>query len=199
MPESIDAIDTAEDNEKQSATTKSKASAAEPAASSSRILPAVAVAVSVAALAVAGWAALRPSDTAPGAASTDGSSVVQTSFTDAERDAATTKLCAAFDTVRKGVSSNTNANVPGGDADIAGSLAVAANARLSLFAGGQYLLQQIEPATPADLAGEARNLANTLISVGAVAISGVPTSDPTQAQNMKTAETLSINVSTRCS
>lgn len=75
---------------------------------------------------------------------------------------------------------------------------MAANARLSMAAGGQYLLARIDPATPAELADEARDFANALLDIGAMAISGIPTSDPVQADRMKTAESLSLSLAARC-
>lgn len=156
------------------------------------VMPIVAVAISVIALGLAGWVALRSDD------SRGESSGTATSFTNTQHEEAKTKLCAAFSTVRKGVSLNTNASPPGGPEDVTGSLAVAANARLSMAAGGQYLLARIDPATPAELADEARDFANALLDIGAMAISGIPTSDPVQADRMKTAESLSLSLAARC-
>lgn len=156
------------------------------------VLPIVAVAISVIALGLAGWAAVRSAD------SRGESSGTTTSFTDAQHEEAKTKLCAAFDTVRKGVTLNTNASAPGGPEDITGSLAVAANARLAMAAGGQYLLARIDPAAPGELADETRDFANALLDIGAMAIAGIPTSDPVQADRMKTAESLSLSLAARC-
>jgi hypothetical protein len=62
--------------------------------------------------------------------------------------------------VRKGVSLNSNLQPPGGPEDVTGSLAVVANARISLYDGGQYLLVRLDPATPPDLADAVKTLAS---------------------------------------
>ncbi len=102
-------------------------------------------------------------------------------YTDAQRSDAKAATCAAFDTVRTGVATNTNVTAPGGPDDIAGALAVAANARVALYDGGQYLLARLDPATPADLAAEIRTFGNQLMDIGAAATAGVPNTDPAQA------------------
>lgn len=184
-----------ESTEKSSPTTSSAdAPAVATGSPVARALPVAALAISVVALGLAGWAALRPSESA----AAPGTSTAEVSVSATDSSAAKTKVCTAFDTARQGVSTNTNAAAPGGEADIAGNLAVAANARLSLFAGGQYLLGQIDPATPAELAEQAREFGNTLVSVGATTIAGVPTSDPALAENMQAAETLSAGISELC-
>src|ERR1700687_3562049 len=92
-------------------------------------LSVVALVVAVAAIGVAGWALLHaPSTTS------------KSDYTDAQRAEAKGSICKAYVIVRSGVTLNTNQHAPGGDADVTGTLAVAANARLSLFNGGEYLL-----------------------------------------------------------
>ena len=54
-----------------------------------------------------------------------------------------TQICTAFDTVVTGVSLNTNLTAPGGPGDTTGAHAVAANARIALIGGGQYLLNRL--------------------------------------------------------
>lgn len=72
---------------------------------------------------------------------------------------------------------NTNqANpVPG---DPTGDLAVAANARLALYSGGDYLLRRLtaEPATPAELRDAVRSLANALQELAVNYLAGAPDS-----------------------
>lgn len=101
-------------------------------------------------------------------------------YTEAEQDTAKIALCDAMKTVSKGIAINTNLAVPGGPDDTTGALAVAANARLALITGGQYLLNRIDPAAPADLATAARKYANTLLDIGAAATAGSQTDDPQQ-------------------
>ncbi|MCX8562440.1 hypothetical protein OS122_16240 [Mycolicibacterium mucogenicum] len=101
-------------------------------------------------------------------------------YTQAEQDTAKIALCDAMKTVSKGIAINTNLAAPGGPDDTTGALAVAANARLALITGGQYLLNRIDPAAPAELATAARKYANTLLDIGAAATAGAQTDDPQQ-------------------
>jgi hypothetical protein len=116
-------------------------------------------------------------------------------YSDAQRAKATSTICTAFDTVRTGVATNTNVAHPD---DIAGALAAAANARLALSDGGQYLLARLDPATPDDLAAAVRRFADALLDVGAAATAGVPNTDQAQADRLKEAEAASAAVSNRC-
>lgn len=59
-------------------------------------------------------------------------------------------------------------------------LAVAANARVSLMGGGQYLLASVQPATPADIAEAVRQFGMKLMQFGAAATAGAPDDDPGQ-------------------
>lgn len=144
-----------------------------------------ALVVAVFALGVSVFALLRTFDSEP-------------EYTDAERTDAKNAICSAFETVRTGVATNTNVEPPGGSDDIAGALAVSANARVALFDGGQYLLARLDPATPSELAGEVRRFANQLMDIGAAATAGVPNSDPAQAGRLQDAEATSSAVSGRC-
>ena len=146
----------------------------------------VAMVLAVSALAAAGWAVLRES-----AGDTD-------VFGADQRDAAAAKACAAFHTVRHGADLNTNSAGTGGPDDAVGTVAVAANARLSLLSGGQYLISRTDPATPPGLATEIRYFANTLMDIGAASIAGVKTTDPEQVTRLQDAQALSITVNTQC-
>lgn len=145
----------------------------------------LALAVAVFALGVAVFALLRTFDSEP-------------DYTDAQRTDAQNAICSAFETVRTGVATNTNVEPPGGGDDIAGALAVSANARVALFDGGQYLLARLDPATPSDLAGEVRRFADQLMDIGAAATAGVPNTDPVQAARLQDAEAASTAISGRC-
>jgi hypothetical protein len=67
------------------------------------------------------------------------------------------KVCAAYDRIHHAVLANTGRN---GGSDPASVLGLAANARLALYDGGQYLMKTLaqQPATPADLATAVRAL-----------------------------------------
>ncbi len=141
-----------------------------------------ALAVAVLSLGVALFALLRPA--------------ADPEYTDGQRDDAKAAICAAFLTVRTGVATNTNVEPAG--ADIAGARGVAANARVALFDGGQYLLARLDPATPADLADQIRKFGNQLMDIGAAATAGVPNTDPVQAGRLEDAETASTAISGLC-
>jgi hypothetical protein len=78
-------------------------------------------------------------------------------YTDQQVADAKAKVCAAYDKVHQAVLVNTGRT--GGD-DPTSILAMAANARVALFDGGEYLLNTLEnePATPPDLAKELQEL-----------------------------------------
>ena len=141
-----------------------------------------ALAVAVLSLGVAVFALLR----SPG----------EPQYSDTQRGDAKAAVCAAFQTVRTGVATNTNVEPP--TADIAGALGVAANARVALFDGGQYLLARLDPATPVELAIEVRKFGNQLMDIGAAATAGVPNTDPVQAGRLEDAEATSSAVSGLC-
>jgi hypothetical protein len=151
------------------------------------VVAVIALILAIAALGLAAWAAFRPAP-APAAAV----------FTATQQADAKTAVCKASDLVRRGVSLNTNLPVPGGDADVTGSLAVAANARLSLSGGGRYLLDRIDPATPTELAASARQFANTLLDIGAAAIAGAQNTDPDQAARLRDADAANVKIVAAC-
>ncbi len=140
--------------------------------------------LAIAAVGLAAWAAFRPTP-AP-------------AYTAAQQADAKTAVCTASELVRRGISLNTNLPVPGGDAAVTGSLAVAANARLSLSVGGRYLLDRIDPATPTALAASARQFANTLMDIGAAAIAGAQNTDPDQAARLHDADAANVKIVEAC-
>jgi hypothetical protein len=147
--------------------------------------------VSLAALGLAGWAVFRPAPSASSAAE-------DTNFTDAQRADAKTKICNAFTVVRAGVQVNTHLTAPGGPEDVTGGMAVAANARVALYDGGQYLLARLDPATTPDLANAVRKFANDLMDIGAGATAGLQNSDPGQAALLNDAGTVDGTISQLC-
>ncbi|WP_319454212.1 MULTISPECIES: hypothetical protein [unclassified Mycobacterium] len=152
------------------------------------VVPVLALIVALGALGLAGWTAFRPAP-APAAATT---------YSSAQQADAKAAICAATDLVRRGISLNTNLQSPGGEADVTGSMAVAANARLSLSAGGQYLADRLAPATPAPLADDARKFANTLMDIGAASIAGALNTDPEQATRLHDADALNTKIAEAC-
>lgn len=120
------------------------------------------------------------------------------SYSDQQRADAKARACKAFDLVRKGVSRNTHLSAPGGPGDVAGTLAVAANARISLYDGGQYLLARIDPATPTELADASRAFADTLMDIGAAATAGALDTDPDQAARLRGADEANTAIGKMC-
>ena len=102
-----------------------------------RILLPITLVVALVAAALSGWLLFRV---------TQEGTPNSPNYSSSQRSDAKQKICAATDVVRKGVSLNTNLQPPGGPEDVTGSLAVAANARISLYDGGQYLLARLDPA-----------------------------------------------------
>ena len=124
------------------------------------------IAVIAVILAIIGW--FRPS-TGPG------------TFSNEQRQEAKSSLCESLQTAMKAVRTNTNmANPVSGDR--VGALAVSANARLALFAGGEYLDQRLGdlPATPRDLKAAAAAYANTLQTLGINYLAGHAADDSVQ-------------------
>jgi hypothetical protein len=148
----------------------------------------VALIVALAALGLAGWATFRPAR----------QPAAESSYSASQSADAKTATCAATELVRKGVSLNTNLQSPGGDADVTGSLAVAANARLSLSNGGQYLINRLDPATPKELATDVRDFANTLMDIGAASSAGALNTDPDQAARLSHADALNVKITEAC-
>ncbi|MGE2713146.1 hypothetical protein ACQI4L_03715 [Mycolicibacterium litorale] len=136
------------------------------ARSRSTALAVVACLIAVAALALAGWTWWQ-ARTAP-------------TYDPADQTAAKDTACRAYAQVRTGVATNTHLESPGGDQDVTGVLAVAANARVSLMGGGQYVLASVEPATPPELAQAMRQFGMKLMQFGAAATAGAPDDDPGQ-------------------
>lgn len=145
----------------------------------------IALVLSVVALALAGLAVYR-------------SEFSQPRYSEAQRSDAKARICSAVDVVRKGVALNTNLSPPGGPTDVTGALAVAANARVSLYDGGQYLLARLDPATPAELADAVRTFANQPMDIGAAATAGAPNTDPEQAARLTAAEAQDTAVTKLC-
>jgi hypothetical protein len=139
------------------------------------LLTIISLVVAVAALALAGWTLYR-------------SEYSKTEFDSVQIADAKAKACTAVDVVRRGVSLNTNLVPAGGPSDVTGAQAVAANARVSLYDGGQYLIERLDPATPEHLAEKVRDFANNLMDIGANATAGVANDDPAQAERLKTAD-----------
>ena len=149
------------------------------------LLTVISLIIAVAALALAGWTLY---DTKRSKADYDPAQIAD----------AKVKVCTAADVVRRGISLNTNLAPAGGPQDVTGAQAVAANARVSLYDGGQYLLARLDPATPAQLADKVREFANTLMDIGANATAGVPNGEPAQAKRLADADAANNTITELC-
>jgi hypothetical protein len=154
-----------------------------------RILIVLALVLAVAAVGLSGWTLYRLSRTGTSSAPI---------YTGAERADAKQKVCAAADLVRRGVSLNTNLQPAGGPDDVTGTLAVAANARISLSEGGQYLLARLDPATPSELADAVKKFANGLMDIGAAATAGAQNTQPDQAARLRDADAANATIGDLC-
>lgn len=155
----------------------------------SSLITAVVAVLAIAALGLSAWALQR---------TFSGGSASAPVYSDSQRADAKAKVCAAFQTVRRGVSRNTHFELPGGDADVAGTLAATANARISLYDGGQYLLARLDPATPPPLADSVRGFANLLMDIGAARTAGALETDPDEAARLRDAEAANNKVGELC-
>ena len=149
------------------------------------VLTIISLVVAVAALGVAAWSLYR-------------SDPANTDYSAEQIAESKARACTAVDVVRRGVSLNTNLMPAGGAGDITGGQAVAANARVSLNDGGQYLIARLAPATPEVMAAKVREFADSLMDIGANATAGVTNDDPAQAQRLKAAEDANASLEELC-
>ena len=70
---------------------------------------------------------------------------------------------------------------------------VAVDARLSEVASAQYLLNRLDPATPAPLAAAIHTFADDLLDIATNALAGAPNDDPAQAGRLRDGETASAH------
>ncbi len=96
-----------------------------------------------------------------------------------------TRVCSAFGTVSKAVPLQTHIDL---GPDPVAQAAVAGNARLALFGGGQYLLNSVGSDTPSDLADPVRKFGNSLQDVAMHALAGEVNSDAAQAARLTEAD-----------
>jgi hypothetical protein len=149
-----------------------------------RWIAAIALVIALAATGVAVWALMHPAKPKAPAAPT------AQQVTDAK-----TRACTAYATVRAAVQLQTHADL---GTDPAGVQAVAANARLSMASGGQYLLDRVDPATPAPLASAIHSLANDLQDIAMNALAGVSNDDPTQAARLSDGQNVAGQIADLC-
>ena len=150
----------------------------------SRWIAPAALVIAVIAVVVAVWALLRPPP-APAPAPVSGQQTA----------AAKARACSAYTTVSTAVSLQTHADLGG---DPVAVQAVEANARLSMAAGGTYLLADLDPAIPPDLGAAMRSFAEDLQDIAMNALAGMTNDDPAQAARMRDGETANARVKDLC-
>ncbi|WP_099037501.1 hypothetical protein [Mycobacterium neglectum] len=158
------------------------------------IISVLALVVALVAVGLAGWALTKGPSSTSSASESEQASV----FTGTTTDDPKGSVCEAFNLVRNGVQLNTNLQPAGGPSDVTGVLAVAANARVSLFDGGQYLMARLQPDTPTELAEPVRKFANQLMDIGARSVAGIANADPDQAARLKDADATNAMITTLC-
>ncbi|WP_133053650.1 hypothetical protein [Mycolicibacillus trivialis] len=144
-----------------------------PPRSSPSWLGGAALTVATAALAVGilGW--FRPAPPPP---------AQEPVFTEQQVEAAKERACAAFELVQRGVRLQTGGGEQGGiSTEATMAEAQAANARLSINAGGWYLRFSLTPATPTELTEDIESLSAILLDLAANYLAGGKDENPTLA------------------
>jgi len=139
--------------------------------------------IAIIALGVAIWALLRPpADNLP--------SPTPQQIADAKG-----RACSAYGTVRTAVALQTRVEPA---PDPVAAQAVAANARLAMAVGGDYLLGHLDPAVPPQLAELLRSLAADLQDLTINALAGVGDTDPGQVARLHDVEAKSAKIVDLC-
>jgi hypothetical protein len=161
-----------------------------------------AVLIAVIALAGTAWALFLPSwlprpskVSSPVTTSPPVSSNTSPHFTDQQIADAKSRACGASDTVSRALTVQTGADV---GKDPLALLALAANARLVMIGGGQYLLERLDPATPAPLAAAIRTYSDQLQDIGLYAMAGTPNDDPAQAARNRDIQATNAQIADLC-
>lgn len=76
--------------------------------------------------------------------------------------------------------------------------AVAANARLAMVGGVQYLKERIDPATPAPLATAIRTYSDLLQDIAMHSLAGITADDPGQAQETRDIQATGAQIVDMC-
>jgi hypothetical protein len=142
----------------------------------------VAALIAIVALTVAVWALLRPANSP--------ASPTAQQIADAKG-----RACVAYTTVRTAVALQTQVEP---SPDPAAAQAVAANARLAMAVGGDYLLSHLDPAVPPQLAELLRSLAADLQDLTINALAGVGDTDPGQVARLHDVEAKSAKIVEQC-
>ena len=153
--------------------------------SSTRWVARAALLVALIAVAGAAWALFLPSWLpkpsklfSPATTSAPVSSPTAGQFTDQQVADAKGRACDAFNTVSQALAVQTHVDI---GKDNVALFAVAANGRAAMVGGSQYLLERLDPATPAPLGAAVRKYADLLQDIAMHSMAGITGDDPGQA------------------
>ena len=147
------------------------------------------LAVSLLAAGEAGWSVVKP--VATHSATDAGAST----SADPKGD-----VCSAFKTVSAAVARYTHVSLPDnlGVALPGTQEAIAANARLAMAGGSTYLLRNLAPNAPSELAESVRTFANTLDTVGMKLLTGMSNTDPEMVTLLQSADNSNKKIAELC-
>lgn len=141
----------------------------------------LALVISLLAAGIAAWAALKPAPVAeagnPAVADPKG------------------QICSAFFLVSNGVALQSRLNV---GPDPSAQQAIAANARLAMSSGADYLRTKLASNTPASLAEPITTFADQLQTIAQYYLAGDNNDNPDQAARLKEADVSSKNIAGLC-
>lgn len=142
----------------------------------------LALVISLLAAGVAGWALLKPAPAPP--------EMGNPAVADPKAQA-----CEAFFLVSNGVALQSRLDV---GPDPAAQQAVAANARLAMSGGADYLRSKLASNTPAELAEPIAGFADQLQTIATYYLAGQTNDSPEQAARLKAADVSSKNIVALC-
>ena len=141
----------------------------------------LALVISLLAAVAAGWALLRPAPAAQGG---------NPAVADPKG-----QICSAFFLVSNGVALQSRLNI---GSDPSAQQAIAANARLAMSGGADYLRSKLASNTPAELAAPITAFADQLQTIAQYYLAGDNNDNPDQAARLKDADVSSKNIAALC-
>jgi hypothetical protein len=170
--------------------------------SSTRWVARTALLVALIAVAGAAWALFLPSWLpkpsklfSPATTSAPVSSPTAGQFTDQQVADAKGRACDAFNTVSQALAVQTHVDI---GKDNVALFAVAANGRAAMVGGSQYLLERLDPATPAPLGAAVRKYADLLQDIAMHSMAGITGDDPGQAAEKNDIDALGPQIVDLC-
>lgn len=108
---------------------------------------------------------------------------------------AKTRACTAFTTVHAAVALQTHTDL---GPDPVAVQTVAGVSRLAMSSGATYLLANLDPAAPADLAAAVRTFADDLSAISMYGQAGIGAGEPAQAARLRDGEAVSTKIADLC-